>query len=362
LRRAIRRFVVRVLGDSLRKSQVKTLAALVPGLIRSQQLGIAAIGRCLGGSAKPKNGIKRVFRFTSNEGVDVTAISRAMIAVLCQPGKIIGIAMDWTKMGNFQVLTSAVVTKHRAIPVYWTVIDELETRMKDAELDHIAALRELVPRENGPVILADRGFDDVAFLSALGRDFQLVVRSANSTCVRLQGESDFQRLSQIPIERNQVYDFGQIDFRKDDPLKIRLVIVHDRQQAEPWILLTNIEGSPPRDIVRWYRRRFEIEEAFRDLKDLRAGFRLRHYKMSEPARLGRLLVVAVLAYLFLVLMGTWGEKRGLQRDYQVNTVKHRVLAVWRLGLLLLKSRVRPPLEELTCLLGSVAMAAEEVRV
>jgi len=263
--RAIRRFVFRVLGDVLRKSQVKTLAALVPGLIRSQQLGIAAIGRCLGGDAKPKNGIKRVFRFTSNEGVDVTATARAMIAMLCQPGNVIGIAMDWTKIGDFQVLTSAVVTKHRAIPVHWTVIDELETRMKDAELDHIATLRELVPRENGPVILADRGFDDVAFLRELGADFQLVVRSANSTCVRLQAENDFQRLSQISIERNRVYDFGQIDFRKDDPLQIRLVIVHDSQQADPWILLTNIEGGPPRDIVRWYGRRFEIEEAFRDL-------------------------------------------------------------------------------------------------
>lgn len=360
--RAIRRFVFRVLGDALRKSQVKTLAALVPGLIRSQQLGIAAIGRCLGGGAKPKNGIKRVFRFTSNEGVDVTATARAMIAMLCQPGKVIGIAMDWTKIGDFQVLTSAVVTKHRAIPVYWTVIDELETRMKDAERDHIATLRELVPRENGPVILADRGFDDVAFLRALGADFQLVVRSANSTCVRLQGENDFQRLSQISIERNRVYDFGQIEFRKDDPLKVRLIIVHDGQQADPWILLTNIEGGPPRDIVRWYGRRFEIEEAFRDLKDLRAGFRLRHYKMSEPARLGRLLIVAVLAYLFLVLMGMWGEKQGLHRDYQVNTVKRRVLAVWRLGILLLKSGVRARLEELVCLLGGVAMPAEEGRV
>jgi hypothetical protein len=323
-------------------SQVKTLSYLAAGLLEAQSLNVSKIGQHLPGAAYVKHKIKRVSRFVTNEGVDLDEVTRALICLLSRPGEKLIVALDWTTIGTYEVLTSGIVTKHRSIPIFWTVIDEHVVRKKDAEFQHLRKLRELVPKEAGPIVLCDAGFDDTSFLEAIGAHFQFVVRAAKNVSVRREGTHEFHKLSDLEIERDRAYDFGIVDFCASYPVRVRLVIVHDRDQEDRWNLLTNVTECDERTVIRLYGRRFEIEESFKDWKAVRSGFQLKGHKMRSPENLARLLIIAVVAYLFLVLAGMLGEKRNLHRRYQANTAKHRVLALWRLGLLILRDH-RPRL-------------------
>ncbi|MHB2019287.1 MAG: transposase, partial [Candidatus Xenobia bacterium] len=207
-------------------------------------------------------------------------------------------------------------------------------------------------------ILADRGFDDAAFLSHVAdQGFSFVIRVCKNNSVRQEGQAAFIPLGDFLIERDRVYDLGEVDFTAAHRFRTRLVIVHDKDQKDAWFLSTNMPTPSGRAIVHRYGRRFEIEESFKDLKDMRAGLHLGQVTLEKPERLARLLVVAVLAYLFLVSAGLYGEKHNLQRRFQANTRKQRVLAVWRLGLRILR-RMSLAIEDFLLLLSEAPLAFE----
>ncbi|MFN4053557.1 MAG: IS4 family transposase, partial [Alishewanella aestuarii] len=88
-----------------------------------------------------------------------------------------------------------------------------------------------------------------------------------------------------------------------------------------------------------YSSRMQIEESFRDQKSHRYGLGSDLHGTRKKSRLEILLLLAALANWFHYLLGSAGEKAGLQRRYQANTVKHRrVLALCSLGILLCKEQ------------------------
>lgn len=68
--------------EGIRKSQIKTLAALVFGLFEAKNISIAAIGRAMKNLVKPKHNIKRVDRFLGNERINVLE-SRPALCLQC---------------------------------------------------------------------------------------------------------------------------------------------------------------------------------------------------------------------------------------------------------------------------------------
>lgn len=344
--RKIRRFIAQLLGEFVHKKRQETIAAMAAGGIASKSFVPAEIGRGIPGDAFEKHRIKRVDRFLNNENIDMEPIARSIILLLASGDrrrytdknrKRLGVAIDWSDFGDFKVLTAAVVTTHRGMPFHFKVVDETETRLKVAEREFLEELKDICPSWIHFEILADRGFDDANFLKHVGEQcFSFVVRVCKDNSIRQDGEAAFKQLGDLPIERDRVYDLGEVDFTAAHRFRTRLVIVHDKNQKDAWFLSTNMLAPSGRAIVWRYGRRFEIEESFKDLKDMRAGLHIGHVNLEKPERLTRLLIVAVLAYLFLVSAGLYGEKHNLQRRFQANTRKQRVLAVWRLGLRILR--------------------------
>ena len=75
--------------------------------------------------------------------------------------------------------------------------------------------------------------------------------------------------------------------------------------------------------MTWYKKRMQIEEAFRDLKNTRNGFSLRHCRSYQVARLNIALLIAAIAMLILWLLGTAAKQRGLHYSFQANTERRR---------------------------------------
>ncbi len=329
-----------LLGAVLLDTQLEALVYILTGLLKGEQAGIAAIAVKMPGPAKAKSRKNRVYRFVSNPRVNVVSICMAIIRALGLVGRQVVVATDWTEIGPLSVLTSAVVTDGRAIPIFWTVILDTETRKKAVEVGHMRKLSQMLEGVRAIHVL-DRGFDDGAFLAAIGTFCKYVVRASIDFSYRKRGETDWKKMVDFDMKRGRRHDLGEIAYTKTHGTKCRLVAFHDHMQKEPWILVTNIYGASRAQIVEWYATRFRIEESFKDLKDLRAGFGLHGYRMEHPDHLSRLLAVVVIGYLLVTGGGHFGEERGAHRERQGNTRKERELAAWRVGLDLIQESAVP---------------------
>jgi len=107
---------------------------------------------------------------------------------------------------------------------------------------------------------------------------------------------------------------------------------YKRGAHQPWLLPTSLTELPAEQIVALYATRMQIEQIFRDLKNPRFGWCLRHARGYCAARLTILLLIASLGALVAILIGLAVEQRGHHRAYQANTVRTRVLSLFVLGL------------------------------
>jgi len=112
-----------------------------------------------------------------------------------------------------------------------------------------------------------------------------------------------------------------------------------RKQAlghrEPWLLAVSecLTGYRADQLVACYRKRMQIEEAFRDLKDARFGMGLCLSQTKQADRFAILLLIAALAQLALWLVDHVAMKDGYHTRYQANTARQRLsLAVITVGM------------------------------
>ena len=86
------------------------------------------------------------------------------------------------------------------------------------------------------------------------------------------------------------------------------------------------------EACRLYEKRFRIETFFSDQKS--RGFHMHKSHIADPQRLSRLLIAACLAYIWIIYLGSLGEKEGWR------SVIHRHdrcdLSLFQLGLRILE--------------------------
>ena len=99
---------------------------------------------------------------------------------------------------------------------------------------------------------------------------------------------------------------------------------------EPLYLVSNMDDAE--EACRYYQKRFRIETFFSDQKS--RGFHIHKSHISDPQRLSRLLIAACLAYIWMIYLGSLGEKEGWR------SVIHRHdrcdLSLFQLGLRILE--------------------------
>lgn len=327
----------------LRKSQRKTLAALVWALMRQPLLGIAAMGRSLamaqGTSAT--HAIERVDRFLGNAGLDLEVACGDLIHTIIGSARTVYLTLDWTdpktKDRRFQTLSIHVRAHGRAIPIAWMTVAkaDLKDAMRELEEALCARVARLLPATCHPILLADRGFATVRFfrfLDTLGWDW--IIRSKGSVWV--QWARRWMPLSllgkQRPLQLDGPVCYGQR--AAGGAYRGRLVVYADTAHADPWFLLVSagLEARPWGEIVAAYGQRFTCEEAYKDQKnDPGAGFHLDCVKLGTAARWDRLWLVFAWSYYWLNVAGWEAEVRGWDIHWRANTAKTRTHALGRLG-------------------------------
>lgn len=336
---SIQRFLTEVVEDDLHVKTILSLANATLGVLHATSLCIHVIGRAYGWATDGdgKHGVKQVDRLLSNEKVSPWALAKHWIAMLVGPREEILAALDWTDFDDddHTTLVLSLITKHgRATPMLWKTVSKStlagnRNRYEDELLEH---LRESLPEAVTITILADRGFGDqqrYKKLSELGMHY--VIRFRDAILVADQWGTQKPGSEWVP-KSGRATMHRDMAVTADAYVVPAVVVAHDKRMKEAWCLATSRSDKTAAEIIKWYGKRFTIEETFRDTKNGHMGMGLSATHIRNEARRDRLIFIAAIAHMLLTLLGEAGEKCGLDRTLKSNTSPKRQLSLYNQGI------------------------------
>lgn len=329
---------MRGIFEDMHSQRLDALAGYAEATMRAARAGVHAVGAAYAEVAeiKPRHGVKSFDRLLSNKGIDVEALRPAWAKFVLGGRPEVLLALDWTDFDDDDHATLAmhVVTTHgRATPLFWKTVkkSELKGRRTDIELELIEAAHTAIPREVGVTLLADRGFGSQVLYDNLDMfGWSYVIRFRGSIIVEHEGVKKPAKEWLLPGGRAQKLKGARVTKTRAEIGAV--VAVKARAMKEAWLLATNLADKTASEVVKLYGRRFTIEEAFRDQKDLRFGMGLRATNIRSAERRDRFLLLLAIAIAFLTLLGAASERSGMDAWLKVNTVKRRTHSLLRQGL------------------------------
>jgi len=362
----VRGFIAELYGHQLHAKRVDALAGATLGVMAGASLAVAMIGQSLAQARGlvTKHAVKQVDRLMSNQGIDVWDSFARWVPQQVGAQQDILVAMDWTDFdhdGQSTLVLSLVTGHGRAAALIWLTVwkEEIATRRNDYEDACLRRLADTIPPGCRVTILADRGFGDqklFAFLGELG--FGYVIRFRGNIHVT---DAD----GQTRPAAEWVGKGGRARKLRDARVTAQgrqvgaVVCVHAKAMKEPWCLAASDPEATAAMLVNHYARRWTIEPAFRDTKDLRFGMGLSSTRIGEPTRRDRLLLVSAFAIALLTLLGATGESLGMDRLLKSNTSKTRCHSLFRQGCMLYELIPNMPEHRLAPLMAAFAQAVAQ---
>lgn len=223
------------------------------------------------------------------------------------------LVVDETKLkAVFGVMVVGVVYERRCIPLVWRVYQansaagyprEGQARMI---LRLLTLVRAGLPQGTTVRVLADRGIGTSPLLMrgvmALGWTFLFRVTRQSKVILSDGAEVTFYEQVTQPAES---YQASGVVFKQRGRIPAHVRVLWGENTRERWALVTNDPA-----LSGWeYAQRMWIEEAFRDLKS--HGWQLEASTLTCPDRMACLWIVLVVAYAWMLFLGTAVISAGL---------------------------------------------------
>jgi hypothetical protein len=282
-----------------------TLAMMITGIVLSRNAQLSQMSSEVPVAAKDKSVEMRLRRWVKHGKIDADVIylpfARQILASLANAPLVL--VMDGSQAGRgCMVLMVGVLYKKRALPITWVAYKGKKGHTSAQR--HIQALEKvlpLLPSGSEVVLLGDAEYDTTEMLVWLEThtDWQYVLRT--SPQIYVQEGPNSQPISAYPLAQGQLFHRHQVGFTQDATVSLNLIGWWGSRYQEPIFLVTNLPNAY--QACRFYRRRFQIETFFSDQKS--RGFHIHKSHLSDPVRLGRMLVAACLAYIWMICQGLW---------------------------------------------------------
>lgn len=361
---------VKLLHNIIKKSLVgihsnrlNALFIAVNALVTGTKLSLAGLGRSIKSGAKVKNNIKLIDRLLANKHLYAERkffyhkISHLLIASV----KNIPIIIDWSSLPNKDcyLLRAAIPTKGRSLTLYEEVHSSKKQNNHKVHKEFLNNLRTIIPKNCNPIITTDAGFHAPFFREVEKLDWDWIGRIRNLTKYKKLNTENWISCKDLHPTATKVAKYiCNAILSKSTPINCSIFTYKgkkmnriDKNQSgvrkkgkysrscakankEPWVLATSLTGGKriAKKVISLYKRRMQIEEGFRDIKNSRLGFGLEHSKTYSPKRFEILLLIGMLAIMAVCLIGKAAEQKNMQFDFQANTIRTRaVLSVFFLG-------------------------------
>lgn len=369
-----------LLSTAIHQTRLKTLLALLTGLIDSKQLKLTQLGRSLPANGKERAGILRVDRFLRNEFyqkntiVIYRCISRFVIGNSLAPDIIV----DWSSIPNSNytaeggehcVLRASFAAEGRSITLYEEVHakkDESHPKVHKAFLEN---LKSVLPENCCPCIITDAGFKTPWFKEVIGLGWNYIGRVRG--LIQYDDGNGFQTIKNLFAQASNVPRYlGNYLLAKTGCLTTHFYLYKEEPKGrhkwtktkniskdkaskkygdghnEPWVLVSSLlEKGGEQKIIKKFKTRMSIEESFRDTKSVEFGFSMRENRTIKSERYIVWLMLAALGSLIAWVVGYAGEQQKLHYDFQANTYRHRrVLSFFYLGCQIIRKRMNIPID------------------
>jgi hypothetical protein len=253
---------------------------------------------------------------------------------------------DQTAAGSTQALVAGVPFAGRVLPLALYTFDypwQERTAPSQNALEELFLLdvETALPAGVRAVWIGDRGYGRAALLRTCAQQHRLyVLRGRAGTCVTWQGRR--VKLDDLGAPARRPVRYRHVAYQARTQVLVDVIVYHDPAYQEPWYLLVPPDREallPTATVVRLYRERMQVEQAFRDFKT-HLGLRGLQLKVRIAERLGRLLLAFCLAYCLAVVLGAGPAGTAARPAFEIRRrrARHgtrRTLSVLSIAMLML---------------------------
>jgi len=330
----------------------EALAIAVNTVVQGSAVSITEMGRGLKASSRLKHRIKRMDRLVGNR---LLHDQRLTFYRLCSERLLAGTAqplilIDWSEFSvdqRQQLLRAAVPVGGRALTLYEELHPQAHLGNREVQRHFLDRLQALLPAGCTPIIVADAGFRAPFFRHVERLGWHWVGRIRNRDFIRWEGApQDWVRaVSLYGLATPRAQELGEVQWVRSVPLPARLVLIrhprqgrqdrslrgrrrrahlsrkHARRVREPWLLVASrsLKTYRPKQLVRIYKTRMQIEEAFRDTKSRVYGLGIARGRHTSLMRATNLLLIAALASFVLWMIGCLARAKDWAHAVRVNS-------------------------------------------
>jgi hypothetical protein len=340
---------------SIHKKRVVSLCDVTDAAVSGSTLTLSDLGRGLSGPASIKHNIKRVDRLLGNKALHqelpqlYAALAQQHIAHLKNPV----ILIDWSELsadGSWQLLRASIAFEGRSVTIYEEVHPQRKLGNLRVHKSFLVKLASMLPPGCVPILVTDAGFRGSWFRLVNQMGWNWIGRIRNlDTVKRVRGDAWRGCKSLYASATRTPRCLGQFDYVRTNPVACTLVTVkrlrkgrhkrsvhrkrssshlsrkYARRESEPWLLAVSpgLEHLSAESVVTIYSKRMQIEEEFRDLKNVNLGLGFSANRTKHGKRLAVLLLIACLTTFLLRLIGQIAQANQMERQCQSNTRRSR---------------------------------------
>ena len=290
--------------------RLKNLIAMIVGIICSQSVVLSKISQELKDSyslGTETSKIKRLQRFLSNKAINPEKLYEFFAYKLLQKykfkSKSIYIIFDHTTIDDrFVILQFSLKIGRRAIPIWFKLFRYKQDGNKDFihVREGLKFLHKiLTPYKFDVTILADRGFKSVDLFAFIDKTlkWKYCIRCTKDLLISINGKDKIKKLDDITPVKGKTKHFNNIKLTAEEYI-CNIAVCKAEDADDVWFIANNL--SEPY-AIREYKKRFDIEEMFRDFKS--SGFNLEDTWSNDIHYAKMLYFCVCIAYSYIISLG-----------------------------------------------------------
>jgi len=373
---------------SIHTARLKSFIATVQSLSHGASATVTSLGRGLFGLTYDKHKIKRVDRLLSNAQLYqerhsiYCALTRRLLLGLSE----VIIAIDWSPLcadQSWQLLRAAIPVGGRSLTLYEEVHPQSKLGNRKIQHRFLDQLATLLPTHCRPIIVGDSGFRTPFYRYLETRfNWHWVGRIRSRDLIRKSQTITWFGAKSLHLKATKTARcFGLVDWVKNQSLSAFIVLVrqakkqrkaytlqgskrkdksnikHAKRQQEPWVLVAALplKNRTPKQIVKIYQTRMQIEEGFRDCKSVHYGLCLSQHRRMSQARRAILCLIAACAIFVLWCIGVAAQNTECAKQVRVNSSSKRspYSVIFLARLVITKPHFRLPDKDQLSALGQI---------
>ena len=322
----------------LRKKAIKILAGIVIGIILAKSTVVSKIAEnlkenfCEGKEESKIKKIKRFFNRRMTDDMYMFFVEGMLKKFKAEDNKVVIIFDHTTCEDRFVILSFMLSIGKRGIPIYQKIYEYKDPNNKSMEdvKEGLRKVKEMLePYGYEVTVLADRGFGSIELFKYIDRlGWTYYIRLKGGVTVHIEEDEVIGKLEEIEHPRGFTRFFYGAEITQKG---YKVNIASKPSEEETWYIATNGE---PKKAINNYKRRFTIEEMFKDMKSNGLGMEDNWSKKLQYFK--NIMLCINIAYVYIITIGSECARNGRNKELGVyvktkRANKTRVYSIFQVG-------------------------------